>query len=473
MLSFKDVREVNKFTASRGLEFISFYVSDIDGRLRNVTIPAENFTQRLAEEGIGFDASNLGFATIDRSDMILLPDLNFAFEDPVEEGNKTLYFLCHIVETASSQKFDQDLRHLVRKAMKTLEKEHIADEGKIGLELEFYVLDQLFSTMTNRETSFKVESAELASPIGDVELYRIAGNRGYFRSEPNDHLFTLRNEIVTAFKKIGLGVKYHHHEVGTSQAEIEFKFLAVEFMADCTSLAKAICHRIAKKHGKVITFLPKIIPGEAGNGMHIHHFLLKNGKNIFNDNKGLYKLSKTALYYIGGILKHASSLLAFTNPTTNSYRRLVPGFEAPVKAAFAEGNRSAAIRIPGYVKNPEERRFEFRTIDATCNPHLAYAAIIMAGLDGVRRKTDPVKEGFGPFETNLYNLPPEKLAKIKSFPHTLEQALSALKLDNEYLQYNNVFPQALIDIWMKAKLKDIQEMQKIPHPWEVARYYDI
>lgn len=473
MLSFSNVDAVRKFTSKNGIEFISFYVSDIDGRLRSVTIPADNFTDKIVEEGIGFDASNLGFATVDKSDMLIKPDLDFAFLDPVDEENKTLYFFCHMLELDSLANFQQDLRHIIKKALNALKKDGLADEAKIGLELEFNVIDELYSIMTPRETSFRLESCEIASPAAGEEVYRIFTKRGYFRSEPNDHLFKIRNEIVTAFKKIGLEVKYHHHEVGSSQAEIEFKFLPIEFMADGTVLAKNICHRIAKKNGKIITFIPKLIPGEAGNGMHIHHFLMKKGVNIFDDESGLYKLSKTALSYIGGILKHASSLLAFTNPTTNSYRRLIPGFEAPVKAVFAEGNRSAAIRVPGYIQDPQERRFEFRTIDATCNPYLAYAAIIMAGLDGVRKGIDPKKEGFGPYETNLYELPKEQLARIQSFPDSLESALDALSKDKNYLLYEGVFPEHLIEKWITTKMKDINDMRTVPHPWEIARYYDI
>jgi len=473
MLSFSSVSEARKFTDKKGIEFISFFIVDIAGRLRNVTIPVENFSEKIVEEGIGFDASNFGFANVDKSDMLLKPDLNFAFEDPVEPENKTLYFFSNMLEVESQASFTQDLRHIIQKALKALRSEGIADEGRIGLELEFNVIDELYSVMTPRETSYRVESEELANPIGGEEVYRLYKKRGYFRSEPNDHLFLIRNEIVRAFKAVGLEVKYHHHEVGASQAEIEFKFMPVERMADATVLAKNICHRIAKKHGKIITFLPKLIPGEAGNGMHVHHFLLKKGENVFNDPKGLYKLSPTALSYIGGILKHASSLLAFTNPTTNSYRRLIPGFEAPVKSVFAEGNRSAAIRIPAYVRDPKERRFEFRTIDATCNPYLAYAAIMMAGLDGVKQKLDPTAEGYGPFEKNLYDLPEEELAKIESFPESLEEALKALKTDNNYLTCNDVFPSHLIDKWITRKMRDINDMRTVPHPWEVARYYDI
>jgi len=473
MLSFKNVTEVKDFVSHRDIDFINFYLSDIDGRLREVTIPAETFSKKTLELGIGFDASNFGFAEVDRSDMILKPDLEFAFVDPLEEDHKVLCFFCHMLEVDSRARFTQDLRDLVPRTLEVLKREGIADGARVGVELEFHVLDQLFSVRTPREQSFRVESLEMVSPPGGEEVYRIAPKRGYFRAEPNDHLFSIRNEIVSVYRELGLDVKYHHHEVGSSQAEIEFNLSPVEQMADGTVLAKMLAHRIAKKRGKIITFLPKLFPEEPGNGMHIHHLLTREGINIFHDDAGLYQLSQTALHYIAGVLKHANSLLALTNPTTNSYRRLVPGYEAPVKAVFAEGNRSAAIRIPGYVKDPALRRFEFRTIDATCNPYMAFAAIMLAGLDGVRRKLDPTREGFGPYEANLYELPEEELAKIRSFPASLEEALDALEIDRAYLTRDGVFPDHLLDEWIATKRKDIEDMRVVPHPWEVARYYDI
>jgi glutamine synthetase len=473
MLSFKNVTEVKDFVSKREIEFISFYLSDIDGRLREVTIPAESFSRKTLELGIGFDASNFGFAEVDRSDMILKPDLDVAFIDPIEAERRVLCFFCHMLEVDSRARFTQDLRHLVPRTLELLKAEGIADAAAVGVELEFHVLDQLFSVRTPREQSFRVESLEMVSPPGGEEVYRIAPKRGYFRAEPNDHLFSIRNEIVSVYRQLGLDVKYHHHEVGSSQAEIEFNLSPIERMADGTVLAKMLAHRIAKKRGKIITFLPKLFPEEPGNGMHIHHFLTKEGVNVFHDDDGLYRLSQTALSYIAGVLKHANSLLALTNPTTNSYRRLVPGYEAPVKAVFAEGNRSAAIRIPGYVKDPALRRFEFRTIDATCNPYMAFAAIMLAGLDGVRRKLHPTREGFGPYETNLYELPEEELTKIRSFPSSLEEALDALEIDRGYLTKDGVFPEHLLDEWITTKRRDIEEMRVVPHPWEVARYYDL
>ncbi len=473
MLSFNGVTEVQQFISANEIDFVSFYLTDIDGRLRSVAIPAEGFDEKTLELGIGFDASNFGFAEVERSDMVLKPDLGFAFQDPVEKEHRVLCFFCNMIEVDTRNRFHQDLRHLIPKTLTVLKGEGIADDAKVGVELEFNVLDQLFSVRTPRETSFRVETLELVSPPGGEELYRIAPKRGYFRAEPNDHLFSIRSEIVSVFRDLGMDVKYHHHEVGSSQAEIEFNLTPVTLMADSTVLAKMLAHRIAGRREKIITFLPKLIPGEPGNGMHIHHLLTHQGRNIFDREDGLYHLSDTALHYIAGILDHADSLLALTNPTTNSYRRLVPGYEAPVKAVFAEGNRSAAIRIPGYVKDPAKRRFEFRTMDATCNPYMAFAAVMLAGLDGIRRKLDPTEAGFGPYETNLYELPEEELARIRSFPNSLEGALDGLERDREYLTRDGVFPDNLLDEWIATKRKDIEEMRVVPHPWEVARYYDI
>jgi glutamine synthetase len=473
VLSFASVAEVKAFVIERGIEFLTFYLTDIDGRLRQVSTPAEEFSEKTLELGIGFDASNFGFAQVERSDMILKPDLSFAFEDPLDEQHRVLCFFCHMLEVDSRARFRQDLRHLVPLTLELFKAEGVADAAQVGVELEFHVLDQLFSVRTSREQSFRVETIEMVSPPGGEEVYRIAPKRGYFRAEPNDHLFSIRSEIVSVLRKLGLDVKYHHHEVGSSQAEIEFNLAPVQQMTDGTVLAKMMAHRIARKRGKIITFLPKLFPDEPGNGMHIHHFLTREGRNVFHDPEGLYQLSDLALHYIAGILKHANSLLALTNPTTNSYRRLVPGFEAPVKAVFAEGNRSAAIRIPGYVKDPSQRRFEFRTIDATCNPYMAYAGMMLAGLDGVRRKLDPTREGFGPYETNLYKLSAEELQRIRSFPASLEEALDALEIDRGYLTRDGIFPENLLDEWIASKRRDIEEMRVVPHPWEVARYYDI
>lgn len=473
MLSFTDYKEIKKFIRNNSIKTISFYVIDIEGRLRNVTIPVSYFSEDILKNGIGFDASNFGYAEIEKSDMIFKPDLDFAFVDPINHEEKILYFFCNVFSVDTGESFSQDLRHIITKAVNILKKKGIADEVKLLLELEFNILDEIHSMRNHREISYSVDSSEIANPRDGQERFRIAKNHGYFRAQPTDHTFNLRNEIIQHLEQLGLKVKYHHHEVAASQCEIEFNFMPVELAADATVLAKNISQRIAQKHDKVISFLPKILPYEAGNGMHFHLYLKKDGKNIFHSEDGLYNLSEKALSFIAGILSHISSLTAFTNPTTNSYRRLISGLEAPSKAVFAQGNRSSAIRIPGYVQDSEKRRIEFRPADATSNPYLAFAAVLMAGIDGIENELDPTELGFGPLETNLYKLSPEELTKIPSVPKSLSASLQNLAEENDYLTRGNVFPMQLIHKWIRTKKADIAEMRKIPHPWEIARYYDL
>ena len=269
-------------------------------------------------------------------------------------------------------------------------------------------------------------------------------------------------------------VKYHHHEVGgPGQIEIEVEFSTMKNMADKTMLAKYLIKNLAFQEGKTVTFMPKPLFAEAGNGLHVHMHLFKDGEPLFYDENGYSNLSTTALYFIGGILKHAPALLAFTNPSTNSYKRLVPGYEAPVNCVFATANRSAVIRVPAYAKSPYQKRFEFRSSDATCNPYLAFAALLMAGLDGIKNKIDPTAEGFGPYDINLYNLPAEEQAKIKGLPTSLDQALDELEKDHEFLLQGDVFPQRLIDVWVAAKRKEARKVNVIPHPMEFELYYDL
>jgi len=473
MLTFTNYKEIVEFIEKNDIGTISFYVIDIEGRLRNVTIPVSYFSEKIILDGIGFDASNFGYAEIEKSDMIFKPDLDFAFLDPINKEEKILYFFCNVFSVDTGESFSQDLRHIITKSLRVLREKGIADEVKLLVELEFNILDEIYSMRNHREISYSVDSSEIANPQDGREMFRIAKNHGYFRSQPTDHTFYLRNEIVKTLEELGLKIKYHHHEVAASQCELEFNFMPIEFAADATVISKNICQRIGRKHEKIISFLPKILPYEAGNGMHFHLYLLKDGKNIFDSDEGLYNLSDTSLSFLSGILSHISSLTAFTNPTTNSYRRLVSGLEAPSKAVFAKGNRSAAIRIPGYVKDPAERRFEFRPADATCNPYLTFAAVLMAGIDGVEKNLDPRKEGFGPLETNLYKLSRKELDKIPSVPESLSEALNNLEKENDYLTYKDVFPIQLIKKWISIKRTDIAEMRKIPHPWEIARYYDL
>ncbi|MDK2907324.1 MAG: glutamine synthetase, partial [Petrotoga sp.] len=318
-------------------------------------------------------------------------------------------------------------------------------------------------SITNNDISVKIDSSEGFWNAEKRGEYFIGKKRGYHRIPPFDTLMEVRNKIVNKLLEYGVPVKYHHHEVGSCQVEIELEFIDALKAADYTLLVKYVARQVAREYDLVVTFMPKPLYDEAGNGMHIHQFLTKDNENIFDGNK-IYNLSNVALYYIAGLLKHANSVMAFTNPSTNSYRRLVPGFEAPTNAVFALANRTAAIRIPAYVKNPRKRRIEFRTIDATGNPYLAFAAMILAGVDGIRWKLDPTKEGFGPFEDDAYN------KNIKPLAASLSQACHALENDNDYLK---TFPKELITYWIKEKLKETIEINSVPHPKEFENYFDV
>jgi len=293
-------------------------------------------------------------------------------------------------------------------------------------------------------------------------------------SLPMDILYNLRSEMCLLLEERGIQVKYHHHEVGgPGQLEIEVESGPMLKMADNTMMIKYIVKNAAFNAGKTATFMPKPLLGEAGNGMHVHMHLFKNGTPIFYDANGYSGLSSTALYFIGGLLKHARALCALTNPSTNSYKRLVPGYEAPVSICFATANRSAVIRIPDYARLPHQKRFEIRNPDATCNPYYAYAAILMAGLDGIEQKMDPTKLGFGPYDVNLYKLSPEEQKKIQPLPYSLDQALDALEEDHEFLLKGGVFPKKLIEIWLEKKREEVRNFNKCPHPQEFALYYDL
>jgi len=297
---------------------------------------------------------------------------------------------------------------------------------------------------------------------------------GYHAIPPSDQLFALRNKMLINLENIGVQVKYHHHEVGgPGQCEIETPMLKIMAATDACMLIKYVTRMTAHLEGQTVTYMPKPLHGEAGNGMHFHIQLFKNGKNLFYDPNGPHLLSKEALYFIGGLLSHAPAVFAFTNASTNSYRRLVPGFEAPVNAFFSSGNRSAAIRIPRYATEPDEVRFEFRPPDATCNPYLAMSAMMMAGIDGIERKIDPTREGFGPIDEDVFSWTPEQRAKIKSLPTDLLDSLNALNGDHDFLTKNGVFSKTLIEEWIKSKRKEEQQVRVRPHPYEVQLYYDI
>ncbi len=475
---FKTFDEAKQFCAEKGVKMIDFKMVDIDGRWRHIAIPESRFVPELMESGIGFDGSNYGFAAVEKSDMIFIPDLSSAALDPFAQI-PTLSMIGDVYVIASpNYRFDQDPRNVSKHAIEYLKSTGIADEMIIGPEFEFHILDSVaYSTKPN---NISVEMTSVESEWSSTNGFDNNGgyvtpaHRGYHADLPNDLTYDLRSRICMMLEERGVKVKYHHHEVGGSgQVEIEVELGEMTQMADNTMTIKYIVKNAALQEGKTATFMPKPIYKEAGNGMHVHMLLFKDGKPVFYDPNGYSELSDTALYFIGGLLKHAASLAGFTNPSTNSYKRLVPGFEAPVTIGYATSNRSAVIRIPAYAKSPSKRRFELRCPDATCNPYYAYAAILMAGIDGVKNKIDPSKCGWGPFDFNLYTLSDEEKAKLQSLPKTLDEALDALEADHDYLTAGGVFPERLIELWVAKKRAEGKEITQMPHPAEFAKYYDL
>ena len=474
---FKNIKEAKEFIKKNDVRFVDLKLVDLKGRFRHITIPAERLNESIMEHGIGFDASNYGYASVEKSDMVFYPDLSTAVIDPfLQETTISMMANVYVIKHPHNEPFGQYPRNIVRNAIEYMKKNKIADEMIIGPEYEFSVFDNAAYSIKPDNISVRLFSQE-SEWSSDDELsngYHTHSKGGYHIDKPQDICFDLRNEICLAMKDYGIEVKYHHHEVGgTGQMEIEVELGDMVKLSDDTIVAKYLIQNVAAEKGFSATLMPKPIFGEAGNGMHVHMLLKKNGKNIFYK-KGTYaNLSKEAMYFIGGLLKHINSLCAFTNPTTNSYKRLVPGFEAPVTVGYASANRSAVIRIPSYAKSEDTVRFELRNPDAMANPYLCYAAILMAGLDGIKNKIDPADHNWGPFDFNLYNLSEKEKSKLEHLPSNLEDALKALEKDHKYLTVDGVFPQELIDNWIKAIRKDLQEINQIPHPAEFKYYYDL
>jgi len=476
---FKNYEEVINFCREKEIQMIDFKMIDLLGRWRHLSITTGRFTPDTLKYGIGFDGSNYGFAPVEKSDMVFIPDISTSFYDPFTEV-PTLSMIgdVFVIAQPENYRFDQDPRTIAYKAEDYMKSTGIADEMIIGPEFEFYIFDHVSYECAPQRTGFTVDAEQAIWNSGENEYenlgFKIPLKGGYHITPPQDVLYDLRSRMCILMEENNIPIKYHHHEVGgPGQVEIEVEFGRMREMADKTMLSKYLIKNLAFAEGKTVTFMPKPLYGEAGNGLHVHMHLFKNGKPIFYDKDGYSGLSKEALYFIGGLLKHAPAVLAFTNPSTNSYKRLIPGYEAPVSICFATANRSAVIRIPAYAKSPEQKRFEFRSSDATCNPYLAYSAILMAGLDGITKKIDPMAEGFGPYDINLYNLPPEEQAKIKSLPKSLDEALDALEKDYEFLLAGGVFPKRLIEIWIDKKRAEARRVNDIPHPMEFELYYDL
>ncbi len=473
----KTIEEALTFIKVNKIEMIDFKLIDLDGRWRHITIPAANFKPSLFESGIGFDASNYGFAPVENSDMVFVPDITTMRIDPFTKVPTVIMVGDVLVIGKDNVPFDQYPRNIAKRAEEYMEETGIADTILMGPEYEFHIFDHVAFEVKSNSAFYHVDTAQAEWHSGkmtdDNNGYQVSTKGGYHIDIPNDINYDLRSQICNLMNEWGVAVKYHHHEVGGSgQMEIEVEFDKMSKMADNTMIAKYLIKNSANKAGKTATFMPKPLGAEAGNGLHVHMMLFKNGSPLFYNEKNYAGLSDTAMYFMGGILKHIKSLCAFTNPSTNSYKRLIPGYEAPVTVGYATANRSAVVRIPAYAKKPEVKRFELRNPDATSNPYFAFSAILMAGLDGVIKKIDPRDYNWGPFDFNLYHLSEDERTKIDSLPRSLNEALDALENDHQYLLEGGVFPKRLIDIWISEKRLEARKIDNIPHPAEFKKYYD-
>lgn len=472
----RTVEDFMNMIKDNDIKMIDFKIVDINGQYRHVTIPVQQFSESTLTDGIGFDASNYGYAVVEKSDMVFIPDLDTAMVDSFcEVSTLSVTGNAMVIDYPTNRPLDQYPRNIVQAAENYMKETGIADTMLILPEFEFHLFDNVgWEVQPNSiSVALDVSQAPWNSAVEGKGCI-VPHQKAYHVAKPLDRSYDCRSEMCIEMEKAGIPIKYHHPEVGSSgQFEIEPMLGEMSKMADATMMIKYIIHNTAAKYGKTATFMPKPVYGEAGNGMHVHMLLLKNGEPVFSDVNGYAHLSKTAHYFMGGLLKHISSLCALTNPSTNSFKRLVPGFEAPVTVGYATSNRSAVIRIPAYAKQPTMRRFELRNPDATCNPYLCYSAILMAGLDGIKNQIDPHENGWGPYDVNLYSLSDEEKAKLKALPTSLEAALDALEADHDYLMAGGVFPELLIKNFISSKRQECREMAAIPHPAEFAKYYNI
>jgi len=441
---------------------------------QHFSVPIHQLSEDSFEEGFGFDGSSIrGWQAIHTSDMLVIPDPNTAVIDPIMEA-PTLSLICNIVDPITKERYTRDPRNIAQKAEAYLKSTGIADQAFIGPEAEFFIFDDIRYDSKENCAYYFIDSIEGQWNTGAEEMpnlgYKPRYKEGYFPVPPTDSLQDLRTEMVLIMEKAGIEIEAQHHEVATAgQAEIDIRFSPLTEMADKLMMYKYIIKNVARQHGKTVTFMPKPIFGDNGSGMHTHQSLWKGGKPLFAGS-GYAGLSDIGLYYIGGILKHAAALCALVAPTTNSYKRLVPGYEAPVNLAYSSRNRSAGIRVPMYSPSPKAKRVEVRFPDCTCNGYLAFAAMLMAGLDGIQNKIDPGQ----PLDKDIYELGPEELKDVPSVPASLEKALDALEADHEFLLKGDVFTPDAIEVWLSYKRKrEVDAVRLRPHPYEFTLYYDI
>jgi glutamine synthetase len=476
----KDPKDVVKLIEKNNIQIIDLKFNDLPGLWQHFSIPAEDVMDvesptSIWSDGIGFDGSSIrGFQKIHESDMILMLDPSSAVVDPVCQI-PTLSIICDVFDPTTRKAYSRDPRYIAKKAEEYLKKSNIADVSYWGPEAEFFIFNDIRFDQTEHCGYYYIDSNEADWNTGRDEKpnlgYKPRYKEGYFPVPPHDTLQDIRSEIMLALRKIGVPIEVHHHEVATAgQCEIDIRYGSLLKMADNLMYYKYVIKNTARKHNMTATFMPKPLFKDNGSGMHVHQSLWKDGKNVFFDKNGYALLSKEAIYYIGGLLKHSHAILAFGAPTTNSYKRLVPGYEAPVNLVYSQRNRSAAVRIPMYSTNPKTKRLEFRPPDPAANPYLVFAAMLMAGLDGIKNKIDPGE----PMDKNIYALTAAEAKKIKQVPRSLEQALDALDKDRAFLLEGGVFTPDVIDTWIEYKHEcEIDPIRLRPHPHEFYMYYDI
>lgn len=466
-------REVLAMCREKEVKAVDLRFTDFLGAWQHFTIPVGKLEEDVFEDGLGFDGSSIrGWQAINESDMLLVPVPGTAFVDPFAQL-PTLAMICMIQDPISREDYSRDPRNIARKAVNYLKSTGIADTCFIGPEAEFFVFDDVRFDQNAHEGYYHLDSREAEWNRGRVEGpnlgYKLRYKEGYFPCPPADQLMDLRNEMMQTMIQCGIDVEAQHHEVATAgQCEIDMRFQELVKMADQMCLYKYIVRNVARRHGQTVTFMPKPLYGDNGSGMHTHISLWKEGHPLFAGS-GYAGLSEMALYAMGGILRHAPAILAITNPTTNSYKRLVPGYEAPVNLAYSQRNRSASCRIPMYSASPKTKRVEFRCPDPTCNPYLAFSAILMAAIDGIQNKIHPGD----PLDRDIYDMPPEELANVPKAPGSLEEALAALERDCDFLLRGDVFTEDVIGTWVKWKReREIDAMRLRPHPYEFCLYFD-
>jgi glutamine synthetase len=473
-------KDVLALAQEHGVRMVDFKFTDLPGTWQHIGLSIHALDEDAFDEGLGFDGSSIrGFQEISESDMVLVPDPATALIDPFHE-QKTMSVVCNVIDPITRDLYSRDPRHIAQKAERYLIETGIADTCYMGPEAEFYIFDHVAFDQRANTAFYEVDSNEAywnmgqgfaGARNGQPNLgYKLRSQQGYFPASPGDTHGDVRARMVVMMEQMGMRCEFHHHEVGgPGQAEIDIRFNSLLRMGDQLQLQKYVVRNVAHRSGRTATFMPKPIYEENGSGMHVHQSLWKGGENVMYDFNGYGLLSREALNYIGGLLEHGRALMAFCAPTTNSYRRLVPGYEAPVNLVYSQRNRSAAVRIPVYSSAAKTKRLEFRPPDPTANPYLAFSAMLMAGLDGIQNRSDPGR----PVDEDLFELPEERLAQIDHVPGSLDEALDALEADHEFLLKGGVFTEDVIQTWIEYKRKEEADQVRLrPHPWEFALYYD-